>query len=327
MKSHVPIRKEGATAVVEMPKLLDESFDTSSNLKALRGSIAIIFDFDKVERITSYGIRQWIDLLDGIDAKTYYCFVRCPPNVVAQITFVVGFSGRADILSIYLPYVCPSCDERSQLLIDLTYEHERIEQFAPPALRCSRCGVDSDFDEVPSSYFSFLATAPRPAPPSEVSSLVPSARTRPEHILRIAKEKKGLNTLIKLGGAVHDGASFDGLAEDVGPEVTIDLGGVSEVEPIGADRFIAFVSNLRSSIRLVHAPPAILDRLAESAEGRQIIFAAISGAISCPRCRDAVAVELAPPKGGARPALPSCCRAEIPGAVILAKQIRTNVRG
>jgi hypothetical protein len=78
---------------------------------------------------------------------------------------VAGFGRQGEVLSIYLPYFCESCDQEFETLLDLRADFSAIAAAKPPEARCPSCRAIAEFDDVPKSYLSFSADYGRPNPP------------------------------------------------------------------------------------------------------------------------------------------------------------------
>src|SRR3954454_10396308 len=103
----------GAT-VVKLSGIIDDSFDRARFLEGL-GSI-IVFDLEGVTRITSYGVREWMNALRGLPSDSYYCFVRARPTIVSQFNMVAKFGAQGQLITLYSPYHCSSCDNDFEVL-------------------------------------------------------------------------------------------------------------------------------------------------------------------------------------------------------------------
>jgi hypothetical protein len=166
------VRSNELGSWVVLPEIMGESFDGPGIRRELEGARTIVFDCERISRITSFGIREWIRFLRTIPEDSYYCFVRCPPIVVAQLNATAGITGRGEVLSIYLPYVCPSCNDRKELLVDVAREKERGEEVRYPRMSCERCEIPSELDELPEIYLSWVSKHPRPMPPLDAIQLI-----------------------------------------------------------------------------------------------------------------------------------------------------------
>jgi serine/threonine protein kinase len=148
--------------VARLPPVIDEHFDHKTWIQKLEKVDVIVFDFDAVGRLTSLGILEWTKLLKGLPATGYYCFVRCHANAVAQFNLLKDFPGRGEILSLFVPYVCPECESEIEVLVDVMAEKDRISRDALPPPECPRCGVPAEEEE--QLYFQFVNACPPPAP-------------------------------------------------------------------------------------------------------------------------------------------------------------------
>jgi hypothetical protein len=175
-KTEVQVHAEEHGARVSMPETIGESFDGPSLADSLKGVKAIVFDFDRVSLVTSFGIREWVRFLKLLPDEAYYCFARCPAMVVAQLNTIAGFAGRGEVVSIYLPYVCPRCGDRSELLLDLSREKQGPLRY--PRVTCARCEVESELDDSPDVYLSYVSKRPRPSPKSGAVPLLATLRAR-----------------------------------------------------------------------------------------------------------------------------------------------------
>ena len=123
----------------------------------------LIVDLAGVERINSFGVRDWVNWLTTLEkAGVATHLVSCAPAVVAQLNLVGNFSGHAAVHSFIAPYYCESCD----------YEHSENLRFgdiqrAPkpkaPKRSCPQCDKAMAFDDIEESYFAFTLNYAAPA--------------------------------------------------------------------------------------------------------------------------------------------------------------------
>ncbi len=151
-----------ASCLVRIEGTIDESTDAQA--LAPPGAAIVLYDLDGVKRITSYGVLQWVKGLKELKAQ-YYGFLRCRPCIVRQFNMVAGFGKRGEILSIYLPYFCDSCDVEFDSLLDLRTAFSVAQSASPPETRCPTCDGSAEFDDVPKSFLAFTSDYPKPNPP------------------------------------------------------------------------------------------------------------------------------------------------------------------
>jgi anti-anti-sigma regulatory factor len=159
-KLRATVEHEGDTSVVRLAGYLDED----NNLKGLVDKIpagTAMIDLAGVERINSCGIRDWVNWLAALEANgTTPVLVSCSPPIVAQINLVKNFTGGGAVKSFQIPYHCGECDEEKVMLVETS--EMASPSATPPSCLCETCGHAMDIDEMPESYFAFLATVPRP---------------------------------------------------------------------------------------------------------------------------------------------------------------------
>jgi anti-anti-sigma regulatory factor len=178
-KLRAVVEHDGDTSVVKLAGYLDED----NNLKGLVDQIpagTAMIDLAGVERINSCGIRDWVNWLAAIEANgTRPVLVGCSPAIVAQINLVKNFTGGGAVKSFQIPYYCSECDEEKVMLVETS--EIGSPDAPPPACFCERCGHAMEIDEMPQSYFAFLATVPKPdevARGSGANVVKPRVKTR-----------------------------------------------------------------------------------------------------------------------------------------------------
>jgi len=134
--------------------------DEDNELQELGDQISggtVVIDLGGVERINSCGVRDWVNWLNGVEAKSSsVVLVECSPAIVAQINLVNNFTGNGIVKSFYVPYFCPECDEEKVLLVESADMGPPPHE--PPVCRCDECDLVMDFDDMPDSYFAFLGS-------------------------------------------------------------------------------------------------------------------------------------------------------------------------
>jgi anti-anti-sigma regulatory factor len=159
-KLQAVVEHAGDTSMVKLAGYIDEDNDLKGLVAQIPAGTAMI-DLAGVERINSCGIRDWVNWLAEIERNgTKPVLVSCSPAIVAQINLVKNFTGGGAVKSFQIPYYCSECDEEKVMLVE-TSEMSSPTQ-APPSCLCETCGHAMEIDEMPQSYFAFLATVPKP---------------------------------------------------------------------------------------------------------------------------------------------------------------------
>jgi hypothetical protein len=320
--SGTTILDHGFACVVVMPDVINERFDGAALGEELQDARAIVFDLDRVELVTSYGIRQWIRMIGSLPPEPYYCFIRGRPAAVAQFNLVPGFAGRGELLSIFVPYSCPRCSGTSELLVDVEADKDLLDSMSAPPIQCARCRVDAELEDVPEVYFTFVANAPRPSPPGPVAALItgsPSgarANRSKGTTLSVAKEIGDDRTTFRLTGVLHEGASFDPLGDGVSGLVEVDLAGTTGIDKAGGDRLLDFLIRMGCEVRLARARLSLVEELLESPLSAKVSLTSLEGVTECGRCGKTHNVALPASERQLR-----CCGEDLPHVRVLSSRL------
>lgn len=169
-KFQAAVHHRDEVSFVKLSGVIDEDNELT-DLTDKIPSGTVVIDLGEVERINSCGVRDWVNWLSSIEAKNAeVVLVECSPAIVAQINLVNNFTGSGTVKSFYVPYFCPECDEEKVLLSEAgdmgPPPHE------PPVCRCDECDLVMDFDDMPDSYFAFLANQKKVAKPEKIQSVL-----------------------------------------------------------------------------------------------------------------------------------------------------------
>jgi anti-anti-sigma regulatory factor len=155
---------------VKLAGVIDEDNELSDLVDKI-GKGTCVIDLGEVERINSCGVRDWVNWLGKIEkANAAVVLVECSPAIVAQINLVNNFTGAGVVKSFYVPYFCPECDEEKVLLCETADMGPPPHE--PPTCRCDECDLVMDFDDMPDSYFAFLANQKKVAEANKVSAAI-----------------------------------------------------------------------------------------------------------------------------------------------------------
>jgi anti-anti-sigma regulatory factor len=168
---------------VKLAGVIDEDNELTELTDKIHGGTVVI-DLREVERINSCGVRDWVNWLGRVEGKNIeIVLVECSPAIVAQINLVNNFTGNGVVKSFYVPYFCPECDEEKVLLC------ETADMGPPPheapICRCDECDLVMDFDDMPDSYFAFLANQKKVARPDRIQNILDEFHTDGEEKSKI----------------------------------------------------------------------------------------------------------------------------------------------
>ncbi len=288
---------ENAITCLRLSGTIDEKFDGKSLLAALKGG-TVILDLGGVEKISSFGIREWVDFMGKLAQKaTSIYFVECSPKVIDQCNMVANFAAGAKVVSFYAPYRCDYCDDERRRLFQVDLDRDAIRAAKLPERVCEACSNPEYFDEDPLTFFSHLQQQPEFQLPDDVMafmasrlSFVASDKARK---LRIDKQIDGRVTYVKLSGDLDGTFPREKLAEGLEGEVIFDLGAVGKIDPAGAAewrKLIQAATPVVEKLRLVGCPPSFVERLSSTADlGVKTDVVSFTMPYACAACRSTAA--------------------------------------
>ncbi len=278
-KFSVQVRSGGGYTYLKLRGVIDED----NNLSALLGRMdaeVVVLDLSEVDRINSYGVRDWVNWLGDIEsAGRRLVMMRCSPAIVGQANMVTNFCARAVIMSFFAPYFCPSCEQPVNKLLNVEQFLDGAAIKAPDYL-CDVCGAALEFDDFEESYFAFLQAVD----PSQISSEM--RRVVEDVAPDLERKIKALNEgrITQLSGPLHT-ASMEH-AEGPGSG---SYGGL--IRSVGEAQRAAIIGDLPEKVR---------EAVGRAGQGAQSNVAAPPPALAAP-----ASSEVASPKGVQPSAAPS----------------------
>lgn len=242
----VDVKRAGDHTIVQLAGRISETFKGEELGRRLVGNV--ILDTRQVDRITSFGVRAWLSMLDAMDADALY-FVRCSEAVLSQMSMIRSFAGNGEVISFFAPYLCDSCGNTFSVLYDALDDAESIAGCRAVDIPCPRCRTSSTLDDDPASFFriSPLLEARSEALSQALGKLPPlGADADPiEKTIRENLTVVKFNT--RLDASVRLRRVFDGLEG----RTRFDLSSVPEVTDRGVSTFLRALDGLDPEIRRV----------------------------------------------------------------------------
>lgn len=141
----------GNNTQVTLFGIIDEDTDFSALLK-LKNS-PVVFNFKNITSINSCGIRTWVNFIKEFSTAVVE-FTECPPLVVRQMNMVPSFLGKAIVNSVFVPYICDSCDHEQSKLVSVADFKKGVP--VPETIQCEKCNSDEmEIDGNVKQYFAF----------------------------------------------------------------------------------------------------------------------------------------------------------------------------
>lgn len=156
-RSSARIRNGEGYSYVSLRGVIDEDNKLASLREQLTGEV-VILDLAEVERINSYGVRDWVNWLNDLKAGGHrLVMVRCSTAIIAQANMVTNFCAGALIVSFHAPYYDPSADKAVDRLLSVE-EFLGKAPYKAPTFYDEHSGEELEFDDFEESYFSFIST-------------------------------------------------------------------------------------------------------------------------------------------------------------------------
>jgi len=259
------LERLGPVTIVRFQGKLDERFAGTALGGALAGTV--VFDLDKVERVTSFGVREWMQMLTAAGPRlTGLYLARCPEAVVNQLSLIRTFAGPGRVVSFHAPFACRACAKTFSSLIDVAAHAQLLAQRQLPAVSCPTCERPAQFDDDPRSYLAFGPSAPGPLPEAVRSALAHLAAVEPAAPLE--KLIEGSVTRVKVRAALDASLRWHKVLDGVDGELQVDLGEARGVEEAGIGLLVEQLEALGpdvTGVSVVGAPRALAERVSSHA--------------------------------------------------------------
>ena len=271
---------------VRVSGVIDETFPLASSTKGLNGLLVV--DLGLLERISSFGVRKWIEFVGHPPQGVAGLYViNAPPIVVDQLNMVEGFAGVARVLSLLAPYTCRFCKEDRLRLVRLVEEAKVLEQGGAPPHQCPVCSQPLEFADEPTEFFDFARrqqfSTVDPAVLRYLRASTPSESSELASHLKIVQDDI---TFITLASVLKGDLNVRRLAAGLEGRVAFDCCHVSKAEPEALPRFeqVLEVAAQGAQVFLSRVPPPMLGLLARSAKTLPVKLATLWLPCDCRNC-------------------------------------------
>jgi hypothetical protein len=140
---------------VRISGVIDETFPLTSATPDLTG--IVIIDLGALDRISSFGVRKWIEFAARLPPGAISMYlVYAPPVVVDQLNMVEGFAGVSRVLTVLAPYTCKTCSEDRLRAVNLMDEAQIVAENRAPEHNCPVCSNALEFADLPSEFFGYM---------------------------------------------------------------------------------------------------------------------------------------------------------------------------
>lgn len=279
----------GPVTHLRISGVIDETFNPQEFARDLIGHV--ILDLGRVDRISSFGVRKWVEFASRLPpgASALY-LINAPPLVVDQLNMVEGFAGVTQVLSVLAPYTCPRCGEDRMRLVDLIAEAPVIQESKAPAHTCPVCRSPLQFADLPSEFFDY-------ARHQRLAQLDPSV-TRYLRTLSPTplpeKDESGANiklvhedvTYFRLASRLSVDLNARRLASGLEGRVVYDFGSVAAVDASAGPKLIQIFETAAQNAKvfLWRVPPSVLQSLAQTGKPVKATLCTLYLPCDCRNC-------------------------------------------
>ncbi|ACY14072.1 FIST N-terminal domain-containing protein [Haliangium ochraceum] len=209
--------------VLRLAGTIGERFPRAELTPQLSGALAI--ELGGVTRVTSFGVRAWMDTLSAAGGKLRSLhLVNCPEPVVTQLSMIRGFAANGRVLSFAAPYYCDACGTAFSVYLDVDNDQQAIRSGMVDARPCPQCQSAASFEDNPGHFFAFAQDHLGPLSEAERALLRLGASSASDVAAgRVEKDIADGTTTIAVHGILPEGFAWSRALEGVDGHLLIDL--------------------------------------------------------------------------------------------------------
>lgn len=264
--AHISRGRVGNITHVRISGVIDETFPLTSATPDLTG--IVVLDLGGVDRISSFGVRKWIEFVSRLPPGAISEYVvYAPPVVVDQLNMVEGFSGVSRVLTVLAPYTCKTCSEDRLRAVNLMDEAQVISENRAPEHNCPVCSNPLEFADLPSEFFGYVRR-------QNLSSVDPvvmrylrlTVAAEPLDLPQTLKVVQDDMTYVTLASVIRGDLNVRRLASGLEGRVAFDFSHVAKVELEGVLKLEQVLETAAKGAQVVlcRVPPSVLSPLAKS---------------------------------------------------------------
>ncbi|WP_444881604.1 protein kinase domain-containing protein [Hyalangium versicolor] len=251
---------------VRISGVIDETFPLTSASPELTG--IVIVDLGCVDRISSFGVRKWIEFASKLPSGAISMYmVYAPPVVVDQLNMVEGFAGVTRVLTVLAPYTCRTCSEDRLRAVNLMDEAQVISENRAPEHNCPVCSNPLEFADLPGEFFGYMRRQNLgTVDPVVMRYLRLAVASEPLDLPSHLKVVQDDITYVTLASVIRGDLNVRRLASGLEGRVAFDFAHVAKVELEGVLKLeqVLETSAKGAQVFLCRVPPAVLSPLAKS---------------------------------------------------------------
>ncbi|MBN1204359.1 MAG: protein kinase [Myxococcaceae bacterium] len=272
-----PVENQGSNAIISRSRVgsithvrvsgvIDETFPLTSSSPELTG--IVIVDLGAVDRISSFGVRKWIEFVSKLPPGAISVYVAfAPPVVVDQLNMVEGFAGVSRVLTVLAPYTCKTCGEDRLRAVNLMEEAAVINENRAPEHNCPVCSNPLEFADLPGEFFGYMRRQNLgTVDPVVMRYLRLFVAAEPLDLPSHLKVVQDDITYITLASVIRGDLNVRRLASGLEGRAAFDFSHVAKVELEGVLKLeqVLETASKGAQVLLCRVPPSVLSPLAKS---------------------------------------------------------------
>ncbi len=279
----------GSVTHLRLSGAIDETFAPQEVAADVLGHVLI--DVGRVERISSFGVRKWVEFVSKLPAGTVGLYVlHAPPIIVDQLNLIEGFAGIAQVLSVLAPYRCETCNDDRVRVIDVIEDQAAIQSKTAPAHTCPVCGNPLVFADEPVEFFDFVHHQKvkdlEPAVSRYIKSLRPGGEDEIGDDRAVSKTILEDVTYFRLGRKLGADLNVRRLSAGLEGRVVYDVAWVKQLEPKGVEKLFQVLETVSkgATTLLWRVPPVLLEAMAATGKVPAATVATVYAPCDCAHC-------------------------------------------
>jgi anti-anti-sigma regulatory factor len=149
----VVVTEQDGTLTVGVSGAITEASSFADVIEKARDRVVV--DLHGVERVNSYGVREWINFIKALAEKnTRVVLDQVSIPMVRQMNMIPQVRHKAEVRTVFAPYYCETCDDERAIALAPGAKD------APETAPCPTCGAAMEFDDVPTAFFAFRKDDP-----------------------------------------------------------------------------------------------------------------------------------------------------------------------
>jgi hypothetical protein len=256
-------RPLGAVTLATLQGRINETFDGGAVGSLLAETPLVLLDLAGVERLTSYGVREWMVMLEACP-QTELWLARCPEAVLTQLATIKSFAGHARVASMLLPFHCETCGGSAAKPFDIETDAGELLGGRVLPIPCKQCAGEATFDDDPSWLRFAKPWLGKPVPVAVRGALAVLARDSAHIPPALEKLVLGAETHVRIRNATEHRVRFRKLLDGVEGRLCVDVRERNALDERAAGELARALATLGPEVLAIEvrgAPPELVTAL------------------------------------------------------------------